>query len=107
MERNHGLDFLKALCSFMVICIHTPFPGLMGNIITPLTRIAVPLFLMITGYYYSCMIERKNEKKQLLKILRLFISANCLFFAWSLLKSFLSGDSVITNIGNMFSINLF
>lgn len=104
MQRNHGLDFLKALCSFMVICIHAPFPGLMGNITIPLTRIAVPLFLMITGYYYSCMIERKNEKKQLTKILRLFAGANCLFFAWSLLKSFLSGDSVITDIGNMFSM---
>ena len=104
MERNHGLDFLKALCSFMVICIHAPFPDIIGNIITPLTRIAVPLFLMITGYYYSCVTERKNEKKQLIKILRLFVGANFLFFAWSLLTSCLSGDSLITNISNMFSM---
>lgn len=104
MNRNHGLDLTKTICAFMVICIHAPFPGIIGEIIIPLTRIAVPLFFMITGYYYSSTKERKHVKKQLYKIFRLFIGANLLFLVWILLKSYISNDSIITKIGEMFNI---
>lgn len=104
MQRNHGLDLLKSVCSFMIICIHAPFPGLVGKIIIPLTRIAVPLFFMITGYYYSFTTQLKNEKKQIKKLFRMFIGANFLFFVWSLFKSCLSDESVLINVGDMISV---
>lgn len=104
MHRNHGLDLTKTICAFMIICIHTPFPGLLGKIIIPLTRIAVPLFFMITGYHYSITKERKHEKKQLYKIFRLFVGANLLYFAWFLLRTWISNDSVITEIGKAFGV---
>lgn len=53
MNRKVGLDFLKFICSFMIICIHIPFPEPLGTIFTPITRIAVPIFFMITDYFYS------------------------------------------------------
>ena len=52
-NRNNNLDILKTICAFLVICIHIPFPGSVGAIITPLARIAVPIFFMITGYFYN------------------------------------------------------
>lgn len=104
MKRNHGLDLLKVICSFMVICLHTPFPGFIGKITIPLTRIAVPLFFMITGYYYSSTIQRKKEKKQLKKIFHMFVGANLLFFAWSLIKSYTANDFTLITISNMFSM---
>ena len=88
----------------MVICIHASFPGLVGKIVIPLTRIAVPIFFMITGYYYSFTIQRKNEKKQLKKIFLMFVGANLLFFAWFFLKSCFSSNSILTNIRNIFSM---
>ena len=88
----------------MVVCIHAPFAGLVGKIVTPLTRIAVPLFFMITGYYYASIKERKREKDQLNKIFRLFFSANLLFFAWSLLKALLASASVPAEIGKLLRI---
>lgn len=104
MKRNYGLDLLKFICSFMVICIHAPFPGLMGNIIVPLARIAVPLFFMITGYYYSHTSERKKELKQIGKIFRLFVGANLLYFLFSLLKIFVNGESFAAFFSNTCSL---
>ena len=104
MHRNHGLDLAKAICAFMVICIHAPFPNLLGEIITPLARFAVPFFFMITGYYYSYITERNREINQLKKIFRLFVGANLLFFVWSLLVAFISGDSVVIKIRELFSL---
>ena len=67
MKRSVGLDFLKFLCSFMVVTIHKPFPGLLGPVIMPITRIAVPIFFMITGFFYYSTIENANEIRQIKK----------------------------------------
>jgi surface polysaccharide O-acyltransferase-like enzyme len=104
MQRNNGLDLLKTICAFMIICVHAPFPGLLGDIFTPLARIAVPVFFMITGYYYSLTKERKKEKKQIIKVLKLFLSANVLYVFWSLVKVVMNGDSITAFIGDVFSI---
>lgn len=52
-ERFVGMDILKFLCAFLIVCIHRPFVGTAGAYFTALTRIAVPIFFMITGYYYE------------------------------------------------------
>lgn len=104
MTRNYGLDLLKTICAFLVICIHAPFPDLAGDILTPIARIAVPLFFMITGYYYSHTKERQKEKKQIIKIFKLFASANILYIFWSFVKAFISGESVTAFISNTFSV---
>lgn len=44
-SRYDGFDILKCVCSFLVICIHIPFPGILGEYIKSLSRIAVPVFL--------------------------------------------------------------
>lgn len=104
MHRNHGLDLLKTISAFMVICIHVPFPGIVGTIITPLTRIAVPLFFMITGYYYSSTKERNRVNKQFHKVIHLFIGANLLYLLWNLIKACISNGSVTIEISRMFGV---
>jgi len=104
MHRNHGIDLLKAISAFMVICIHVQFPGIVGTIITPLTRIAVPLFFMITGYYYSFTKENNRVNKQIHKIIQLFVGANLLYLLWSLIKACISNNSVTVEISKMFSV---
>ncbi len=104
MHRNHGLDFLKAISTFMVVCIHAPFPGIVGTIIIPLTRMAVPLFFMITGYYYSSTKERNHVNKQFYKILQLFIGANLLYFLWKLVIICFKNSSITIELTKMFSV---
>ena len=55
--RNNSIDIFRLVCSLMVVAIHThPFSdvnGFMGFIFTDaLTRIAVPFFLVVSGYFY-------------------------------------------------------
>lgn len=56
-KRNTTLDLMRWLCAFLVVVIHVPIYG--KGILMPFTRIAVPFFYMVTGYY----IYTSNEDK--------------------------------------------
>ena len=49
LQRNTSLDLMRWICAFLVVVIHVPIVG--AHFIMPITRIAVPFFFMITGYY--------------------------------------------------------
>lgn len=93
-RRFIGFDILKFLCAFLIVCIHCPFPGVAGEYFTALTRIAVPIFFMITGFFYKDVAERKNEKKQLVKILRLLIISNLIYLIYRCLIAAVGGEGV-------------
>lgn len=81
-SRQNNIDILKAICAFYIVCIHVPFPGIAGEYFTPLTRIAVSIFFMITGYFYSDVVNKHGEIRQIRKILKLVIEANIIYLAW-------------------------
>lgn len=91
-RRDEGLDFLKLICAFLVVCIHIPFPETINKFFSPLTRIAVPIFFMITGYYYSSILECGKVKNQINKIFKLFIIANIIYVFFDLAKTLLNGN---------------
>ena len=80
MQRNSGFDILKSICAFLVVCIHAPFVGKFGGYFTALARIAVPIFFMITGFYYTKLVKEHKERKQLKKLFFLMLKANLFFF---------------------------
>ncbi len=82
-KRLNNLDVLKAICAFLVICIHISYKGNLGDTITPLCRIAVPIFFMITGYFYYK--TSKSPLKQIKKVLILIILANFLYFIFGII----------------------
>ena len=86
---------MKAICAFLVVCIHVPFPGEGGEYFTALTRIAVPIFFMITGYFYSTIVCRGKEAVQIKKVLALNIKANTIFMVWKLVYSIAKGKDVL------------
>ena len=65
MIRNKGLDYLRLVLAFMVVGIHTNFLGeispfaayLMGG---GLFRIAVPIFFLISGFYFRAVLAEGN-----------------------------------------------
>ncbi|MCD8012959.1 MAG: acyltransferase, partial [Lachnospiraceae bacterium] len=93
--RYDGLDILKSICAFLIVCIHCPFPGETGQYIVALARIAVPIFFMITGFFYDGTVRRNSVGKQIKKVTVLLIEANLLFFIWKLLLAMHSGVSFI------------
>ena len=94
---------MKAICAFLIVCIHVPFPGRVGAYFTALTRIAVPIFFMITGYFYSDTVARHKEKRQIKKILCLVVEANILFFIWNIALDILRKENMVTYVRSIFT----
>lgn len=94
-KRSYGLDFLKYVCCLLVIFIHMDLPQVMEWGVLPLTRVAVPIFFMITGYFYEQTCQKGREGKQMKKVLWLAVSANALHFGWALAKLILNGESLV------------
>lgn len=90
--RFNNIDVLKTVCAFLIVCIHAPFPGIAGEYFTALSRIAVPIFFMITGYLYPSVVQREGQVRQIKKILRLFFMGNAIYLGWDFLTAIISHD---------------
>ncbi|MCU7938954.1 MAG: acyltransferase [gamma proteobacterium symbiont of Bathyaustriella thionipta] len=78
MNRNTAVDILKIVLAFMVIGIHADFLAditLMGNYLTVngIFRIAVPLFLVISGFYFYPLVSKKIYPVWFKRILYLYL----------------------------------
>ncbi len=102
-SRADNIDILKAICAFLIVCIHVPFPGKVGAYFTTLTRVAVPVFFMITGYFYSDTVARHKEERQIRKIFFLVVEANAIFFIWNIALGILRRDSMVTYVQEIFT----
>lgn len=70
MERNHFLNLLKCFACMAIVFIHVRFPGDVGTIIAYMSSWAVPLFMMISGYYaFGC--GEHVIKRRLIKFVRI------------------------------------
>jgi len=92
--RYKGLDVLKCICAFLVVCIHARFPGIFGNYFLVITRAAVPVFFMISGFFYEKLAAKNNVRKKILQILTMFIGANIIYFLFDFIVSVFSGNSI-------------
>ena len=100
-KRYSGIDALKFLCAFLVVCIHQPFPGIVGLYVVAISRIAVPVFFMITGFFYN--IDENREKTQIVKLLKIILFASILYFVWNFIIG-IAKFSVSGNIDSIFKV---
>lgn len=111
ITRNNNIDILKSICAFLIVCIHVPFPGFVGNYITAFSRIAVPIFFMITGYFYSDIMKKGRTARQIKKILILMVEANLVYFVWKWFYISVSSDvnflSTTFTVKNLLNFILF
>ncbi|MDR0914084.1 MAG: acyltransferase [Oscillospiraceae bacterium] len=93
--RNTSVDFLRLICAFLIVALHCL--GLSNGMVSysfllPLTRFAVPVFFIITGYFYNITAKKQTEKRQIFKILKLVIITNALFLVWGIVFRVFSGS---------------
>ncbi len=81
-ERYTGLDTLKAICAFLVVCIHAPFSTAAGRYFEDICRLAVPVFFMASGFFYPNTMRRGREAKQILRLLKLTLISMLCYFVW-------------------------
>ncbi len=80
-SRNNCINLLKCIACFGVVFIHVPFPGTLGQVIKYASTFAVPLFMMIAGYYsYGCTAEK--IKKRLIKMTKIMLFAIAWWLAY-------------------------
>lgn len=100
IQKNHCLNFLKGCACFCVLYMHTSYDCLFSSIISCLSRFAVLIFFMISGYYcFDNDREIVNQKmpRKVKHVVKLCIMSTVVFFLW---------DGVISNIlfGNKVNI---
>lgn len=92
-ERNYTVNVLKFIAIIFVFCIHYKPPGRLGEIIVHISRMAVPAFFMISGYYsYGVTIERLWMRSK--RIFQQMIIANIIYFFWDICAELISGNSL-------------
>ena len=64
-KRLHSIDVLKTVAAFFVCFQHACGSGWLSDYILAISKIAVPLFIMITGYMYRDTKARNHEKDQI------------------------------------------
>lgn len=95
--RNLSVDILKIILAFFVVFLHMHllrdyYPSLSYVLVNGLFRIGVPVFLIITGYYFYHVDDINKLKKWLIRIF-------LLYFIWSVVYiPFWKEGKVFTNI---------
>lgn len=81
-ERNITLDYFKLILAILVVAIHTPIvPSfyISNTFSNGISRIAVPCFFIINGFYFAYL---KNDKKKVLSYLKKLI---IIYITWTLI----------------------
>lgn len=101
-SRNATLDLLKLLASYMVVFIHVPFYGKLGIIISAVSRCAVPIFFLSSGFF--CYQNSTNKiSKKTASIFKILIFTSLLYNLTNIASLFLSdGVSGISEYSSMF-----
>lgn len=94
MKRNLNLDIAKGIACIGVVILHSPFPGIIGSLISYLFKFTVPLFFMISGYFlYKSPMKSEEKikvlKTKIMKTLKLLIVAELLYFIFNMILVFL------------------
>lgn len=94
-----GINILKVVCSFLIIGIH--FSIRETNYIDPIYRIAVPIFFIISGFFY----QRKTTGRTVKKLLRILMQAIFVYLIYYLFICFWKQTSFIEYLQHITGIS--
>lgn len=86
VSRNSSIDIFRYICAIMIIAIHTkPFLDVnenLGFIFSEITtRVGVPFFFCVSGYYYIQKLENGRPfNKYFIKLILPYVVWSCVYF---------------------------
>lgn len=86
-HRNELLNIFEAIAAYLVVFIHFPFPGIIGDIVTAIARISVPFFFSISGYFFykgDNTLEIKSIPRKIKNLIKLLIISEMVYFLFYL-----------------------
>lgn len=92
-RRWDGLSFLKLLACIVVILLHCPLPGLIGDAVIYGLRFSVPCFFMISGYFAFGRPEAWLRKK-LVQTIRTTVIVEALYAVWHVIHDLATASPV-------------
>ena len=98
MQRNYSIDILKFICAALVVLLHTN--SSYQNLVSPITRCAVPCFFMISGYllYDGKRIGEIRLKRSIANILKITLWSTLLFAILKEIIAFHHGNLYFPNV---------
>lgn len=99
---NAGLQALKFFCAFLVVVIHTA--GCMDHRAFGLTRIAVPVFFMITGFFMvdsRGLIDHKRVWRMMVKLLWITVGAQLFYIGVYAAESLLVKHEIPSDVWSL------
>ena len=92
--RNYSIDILKLFCALLVVFIHVDFNY--NKYILPVTRCAVPVFLIISGYFLydkeSSGMKQENIEKNIARIVKLTLWSTLFYFVYFFVLRIIAGE---------------
>lgn len=87
VQRWNSLDALKGAACLAVCLIHYPFPGTFGVCVKAACRFAVPVFLMISGFFFTAdgRLDDARVVRKMRHIGRLTLAAALFYAAFTVL----------------------
>ncbi|MBD5522576.1 MAG: acyltransferase [Lachnospiraceae bacterium] len=102
-QSNEGINLLKFIAIVLVIMAHEAFPGKIGLIVNGIAQMSVLVFFMVSGYYsYGANVSKLQ--KRALRILKLTLLANFIYFCWDIVVEVLFGRDVSAWFGENCSL---
>ncbi len=92
--RTNSVDSIKAIAAILVVVQHALGSGEVMSLILTLARVAVPLFMIITGFFYSSVVKRKKQGKQIKKFVVIALTMTLIYFVLDFLTAVLKHDTV-------------
>lgn len=97
-ERINSIDILRMIAALAVVMIH----GCAENVyVNAVSRFAVPIFFMISGYFYC--VSKERQKLRIQKMFILMIAVNLAFFCFAFFIAFIKGN-VVSYLTETFTI---
>ena len=88
-QYNYCLDFIKGIACIFVVFLHCEFPGTTGVFVQAFSRYCVPLFFMVSGYYYLSdkTLDVAGRKRKAWHIGRITAWATLFYILFGLVQS--------------------
>lgn len=104
-KRVVSIDILRIIACVFIVSIHVATlnpQSTTSEWVIPVARCAVPLFFMVSGYFFSGFSQEKR-KSQIKKMIWLIVLSNLLYFAYGFGMAFLYHD-MTAYLANTFTL---
>lgn len=119
LNKINSFNFFKGICCIACVFIHYNFPGILGTVVRTVSRIAVPYFFFVSGYFLlqdNCTIGKERLRNKIIHIMKMICYSslfygifcvlwhNLLFKDWIILN-FINSKVTIENTIKLFITN--